>query len=90
MAEVILDLRTLDNAEKVQCCLMQQLDLPFYYGKNLDALYDELMAWNQQTTFVMLLPQQLAGGMADYFPRLIRVFKDAAHENPAISIEVRS
>lgn len=89
MAEIILDLRAFDSAEKVQSCLMKQLQFPFYYGKNLDALYDELTCWNSETAFVLLLPQQPAGGMADYFPRLIRVFEDAALENPAIKLEVR-
>lgn len=89
MAEITLDLREMNSAVEVHSCLMKALKFPFYYGKNLDALYDELTCGSWEEKLVLLLPVKPMGGMADYLPRLLRVFEDAALENPNLKFEVR-
>jgi len=88
MAEIILDLRETASALEVHSVLMKALKFPFYYGKNLDALYDELTSRQGDEDLVLLLPSKPAGGMVDYLPRLLRVFEDAAAENASLKYRI--
>ena len=87
METIILDLRNFESAVNLQSYLAQTLKFPFYYGRNLDALYDELTLW-QGEALKVLLPERPIGGMADYIPRVERVFLDAAADNPGLKIEI--
>lgn len=88
MKTITLDLIPFTDSASLQGYLMQVMDFPFYYGKNLDALYDELTAWQDQTHFILRLPLRPEGGMADYLPRLAAVFADAANQNPDLDVTV--
>ena len=76
----------LDGREAVSCgafhsLLAAALDLPGYYGGNLDALYDCLTALPEPTELVIrnfrVLEQRLG---ADYSGRIRRVLTDAQAE----------
>ncbi|MBQ2700442.1 MAG: barstar family protein [Clostridia bacterium] len=87
MAEIILDLREAASAAQVHSCLMNTFQFPFYYGRNLDALYDELTSWSGNEILLML-PSKPTGGMVDYLPRLLQVFEDAAQENALLKYRI--
>ena len=60
--------------EKVHDYLMEMLDFPDYYGKNLDALYDCLCEIGVETEIILINGDEVSSEMID-------TFVDAASEN---------
>lgn len=59
--------------------LMEVLNLPDYYGKNLDALYDCLCEMDEE--IVLINPE-------DVDKDIIDTFKDASEENEFLKFEI--
>ena len=62
--------------------LMEALDFPDYYGKNLDALYDCLCEIGVETEIVLINSECVSSDMID-------TFEDAASENENLKFEIR-
>lgn len=60
------------------------LALPYYYGMNLDALYDVLSVYDKKLLIVLTHAQTLIENLGDYGRSLIEVFEDVNLENPNI------
>ncbi|MGX8693745.1 MAG: barstar family protein [Methanobrevibacter sp.] len=60
--------------EKGHDYLMEMLDFPDYYGKNLDALYDCLCEIGVETEIILINGDEVSSEMID-------TFVDAASEN---------
>ena len=73
--EKILDAAFLGEREQAHDYLARMLDLPPYYGRNLDALYDCLC--EMPGLKLVIINTQLAG---DYFYRILPVLTDACRE----------
>lgn len=86
MREVTLDLTPFEEKISLHRYLKEALDFPFYYGANLDALHDELTSETNPMHITVLCPAMPKGKMAEYLPRLKRVFEDAALENYHLEI----
>lgn len=86
MKTIKLDVTNISTVKALHVYLAYALDLPSYYGKNLDALHDVLGETCEQTRIV-LAGEPASEEMAAYLPRLARVLEDAAQENPALQIE---
>ena len=84
--DAILDGRTIDSRETLHQRLFELLHLPAWYGRNLDALHDELTSETEELSLVVVLPHRGKGKMEEYLPRLKRVFEDAAEENYHLSV----
>lgn len=77
-----LDGNRFGNANQIHNYLANQLRLPAWYGRNLDALYDCLTELGTDVTLVLInWPKTGTTG------RFWQVFRDAAGENPHLSIE---
>lgn len=87
MREVMLDLTSFEEKISLHSYLKETLGFPFYYGANLDALYDELTSETSELSVTVVLPKAPKGGMADYLPRLRMVFEDAARENYHLKVQ---
>lgn len=87
MKEIRLDLTGFEEKISLHCYLKETLGFPFYYGANLDALHDELTSETAETRLSICLPEHPDGKMAEYMPRLRRVFEDAAQENYHLKVE---
>lgn len=87
MREVTLDLTPFEEKISLHVYLKEALSFPFYYGANLDALYDELTSEVLQTRITVCYPSAPKGQMETYLPRLLRVFRDAAQENYHLEIQ---
>lgn len=81
MRDITLDLTPFEEKISLHRYLKETLDFPFYYGANLDALYDELSSETSATRIHVRYPAQPKGKMVDYLPRLLRVFRDAQAQN---------
>lgn len=86
MREIKLDLTPFDEKISLHRYLKEQMDFPFYYGGNLDALYDELSSITEPTKLSVSYNQHPKGKMEAYLPRLLAVLRDAAAENYNLTI----
>lgn len=68
--------------------LAQVLELPAYYGKNLDALYDCLTEISQPLTLVLPAAALKADYLNGYGAQLAETMQDAASENENLKIIV--
>jgi len=87
--KIKLEAREFKTRESAHKYLKEILDLPEYYGENLDALYDCLGEVYKETLFI--IPEKIADKehLGEYGETMIRVFKDAAEENPNIKVKIK-
>ena len=83
MREYFLNLERMQDAEAIQDYFVEMLELPGWYGRNFDALYDVLTDIMEETVFV-LWPEKEEP--SDCMKQMIRVLTDAAKENSRITI----
>ncbi|MCL1855388.1 MAG: barstar family protein [Clostridia bacterium] len=86
MKDIRLDITPFQEKKALHQYLKEAMDFPFYYGANLDALYDELSSTTELISITLRYPIAPAGKMVDYLPRLLAVFQDSARENYNLSI----
>lgn len=84
MKKILLDGNYLCNREVAHTYLQEILELPVYYGKNLDALYDCLTEL-QDLYIEINRPEE----ENDYFKRVLRVFKGAEMECESFAVVVK-
>lgn len=83
MKQIILDTNLLSDASKVHDYLMETLEFPEYYGKNLDALYDCLTDL-EDVEITIALPQEDGA----IFQKILRVFKAADRANESLKLNI--
>lgn len=83
MTTIELDGRKMDSRSETHQYLMQELKLPEYYGKNLDALYDCLTELHR-VKIVLTYKDAMLNSLGAYGQSLLQVLKDAAQENPGL------
>ena len=83
MKQVILDGNILADATKVHDYLMEMLEFPEYYGKNLDALHDCLT--DLEDVEITITTPEEDGAI---FQRILRVFKAADRENETLYLNI--
>lgn len=88
MREITLDLTPFEEKISLHRYFKESMGFPFYYGANLDALYDELTSETDNIQITVICPKSPKGRMVEYLPRLKRVFEDAARENYHLHITV--
>lgn len=83
MKKIILDGTQLSNRETAHDYLQTALELPEYYGKNLDALYDCLT--ELQDVYIEI---QQPKEETMYFKKVLRVFKGAEMESDSLTVNI--
>lgn len=81
--KVVLDALEMSNRETAEAYLTEKLDLPTYFGGNLDALYDCLT--ELKNTTVML---EHTNEGSEYFNKLLHVICAAGRNNTDLTIEI--
>ena len=89
MADIILDITPFEEKISLHSYLKEQLGVPFYYGANLDALYDELASISKPTQITLVFTDRPIAGHERYIPRMVDVFKAAAQDNYHIKLTVK-
>lgn len=90
MQEIQIDITSFEEKIPLHRYLKEMLGFPFYYGGNLDALFDELSSITEPMHITLAYSTVPQGKMIDYTPRLLHVFGDAARENYNIKLTVRA
>ena len=88
MRKLTLDCGLIDTAAGLHLQLSELLDLPEYYGNNLDALADCLGDIHQEVCLVLENAQALDKALGDYAQKFLRVLEHSSRENPCFSYEV--
>lgn len=88
MREILLDGRDFTSRGVAHDLLQARLDLPAYYGRNLDALFDCLTELGEPTHITLTYAEALAEGLGAYGSLLIRVLADAARDNPRLTLDI--
>lgn len=69
--------------------LAKQLQLPDYYGRNLDALYDLLIERNEETIIELTNQDVMLACLGSYGEILIETLEQAADENPCLTFLIK-
>ena len=84
MKSVILDAKKMAEKEEMHEYFAKKFDLPEYYGKNLDALFDSLCEINEP----MLIKLKNENSLDDDTKEsLTRLFRDVCNENELVKFE---
>ncbi|MBR5301860.1 MAG: barstar family protein [Clostridia bacterium] len=86
MKTIMLDISNIQTVKALHIYLAYRLDLPAYYGKNLDALHDVLCEESNDVR-IMLAGAPASAEMAAYLPRLVCVMEESARENAHLCFE---
>ena len=86
MRKIHLDIRNIHTVKALHVYLQYMLDLPAYYGRNLDALYDLLCQESERVCIEIQYNPDADCETAAYFPKLVRVMEDAAQDNDRLSV----
>ena len=83
---VELDGRLISNREALYDQLAEQLNLPAYFGRNLDALYDFLTEVSEPTEIHFEHTVAMEASLGSYAMALRSTLLDAQHENKNLII----
>lgn len=86
METIVIDGRYVISREALHDQLAARLDLPGYYGRNLDALYDLLTERSEPTRLVIAHREALARHLGDYARALLETLEEADRDNPALQV----
>lgn len=90
MKTITLDLEHLHSVPCLHKQLREALELPIYYGANLDALYDCLTEISEETELVVPLAVADAEHLGWYGEQLLTVLQDAAKENKKLRLTLKA
>ena len=88
METIILDAAAMTDRAAAHAYLAERLNLPEYYGRNLDALFDLLSTREEEARLVVENASALAGNLGPYGRALLGALEDAAAENPGLTLEI--
>ena len=90
MKAIRLDGARMLEREEMHSYLKRKLDLPEYYGNNLDALWDCLSTDSLPRKVIICNTGMLLDNMGPYGEKLIKVFVDVAKQNGCIEVEIKA
>jgi len=86
MKTIVLDGAYMPTREEAHYHLATRLNLPDYYGNNLDALYDLLTERGTDTRLVLYRFSDMEAALGQYGAFLLDTLKAAAKKNPHLTL----
>ena len=86
---IILEGRAMTDRPAAHSHLAERLDLPTWYGRNLDALYDVLTEIGTDTELILEDPAAVAENLGKYGEALLATMQEAAEANPHLIITLK-
>ena len=86
---IILNGRAMTDRPSAHIHLAERLELPAWYGRNLDALYDVLTEIGSDTELILEDPAAVVENLGKYGESLLSTMQEAAEENPHLIITLR-
>ena len=86
---IILEGKAMVDRPAAHAHLAERLDLPSYYGRNLDSLYDVLTDIGADTEIILMDPAAVAEQLGKYGEALLSTMQEAAEENPRLTITLK-
>lgn len=90
MKEIRLNGAKMTDKAKTHAYLQRKLNLPDYYGNNLDALWDCLSTDFSGKTIIILKTDLIIENLGTYGEAIIKLFQKASQENECIQVEFES
>ena len=81
MRTVILDGRRFTDRPATHDYLQNALELPPWYGRNLDALADCLGEWGSDTMVILAHPEAAEAQLGDYGTDLVRLLQQLGNRS---------
>ncbi|MBP2001449.1 ribonuclease inhibitor [Paenibacillus shirakamiensis] len=89
MRSLILDGKNIDTREALHTALREALDLPSYYGNNLDALWDALTGWVEMPLTIRWIHFYASEKkLGNYSQLVLQLFKEAEDEIPGFQLKM--
>ncbi len=85
----IIDLKRVKTQEQLHEVLKKKLELPDYYGGNLDALYDALNEKTKEMQIVFTHCYNAKKNLGEYFDSLKEIFVDLSKYNEKIIVDFK-
>ena len=86
---IILEGKAMTDRPTAHSHLVERLELPTYYGRNLDALFDVLTEIGTDTEIVLKDRAAVLGNLGKYGEAFLYTLQEAATENPHLTIILR-
>lgn len=86
MKKVLLNFNSAKTAEWIHEYIKSKLEFEDFYGKNLDALYDELTSITEDTCLGVFWQRKKDKKLASYLKKIKKVFQDAERNNSHICV----
>lgn len=85
---VLLNGKYMTSPEEAHQYIKLKMELPDYYGHNLDALWDLLSTWHHPLWIELHQGELMLEHLGEGGSALLRVFQDAAKANPKVHFEM--
>ena len=87
MRTILLDGKRIHSRDELHDALQRDLNLPEWYGRNLDALFDCLTTEIIDDVLILLKNSDaFSENLGSYWPSFRRVLSDAEEDNPVLRI----
>ena len=86
---IILNGNAMTDRPAAHSHLAERLELPAWYGRNLDALYDVLTEIGTDTEIILEDPAAVIDNLGKYGEAMLSTMQEAAEENPHLIITLR-
>lgn len=86
MEAIYLDGCEMTSRERLHEYLREQMELPEYYGENLDALYDVLSTWGRDVELYLAHADEVEHLLGEYGRSFIETLQDAEEESSHVRL----